>query len=317
MSVVAASLRSLLESVAVLVLLSSLVFVALRLLPGDPAMLVLGEQAAEAELAALRHTLHLDVPMPVQYAIFLKGLFTLDLGDSLRRPGIPAFVRVAQSLGSTAALASAAVVSGTLFGIVSAILGVGPWLGARRRWVAKALDGVAATPLLSFAPLALYVLSVRWQWVPLPADPDAGASGLLFAGALLAIPLGAHTGRVALAALEQIAHAPFLRVAAAKGATPLRVWTRHALPTVLGPIITVVATQLGALLGGAVVVERLFERPGLGLLFLEAYATRDLPVLEAVVVASGALFVCAQAFGTWVHAAVDPRVAESQSQGSA
>jgi peptide/nickel transport system permease protein len=90
------------------------------------------------------------------------------------------------------------------------------------------------------------------------------------------------------------------------------VWIVHALPAAVGPIVTVVATQLGALLGGAVVLERLFERWGLGTLILEAYAARDLPVLEGAVVASGLLFVLAQAAGTAVHLAVDPRARDAR-----
>jgi len=95
---------------------------------------------------------------------------------------------------------------------------------------------------------------VRARVVPLPGDPDAGAGGLLFASGLLAVPLAAHVGRVTRAALAEVAGAPFLTVAGAKGARPLRVWVVHALPAVVGPIVTVVATQLGALLGGAVVL---------------------------------------------------------------
>jgi peptide/nickel transport system permease protein len=124
---------------------------------------------------------------------------------------------------------------------------------------------------------------------------------------LLSLPLAAHVGRIARASLAEVARAPFLAVAAAKGATPLRVWVVHALPAVVGPTITVVATQLGALLGGAVVLERMFERWGLGTLILEAYASRDLPVLEGAVAAAGLLFVAAQAVGAAVHAALDPR----------
>jgi peptide/nickel transport system permease protein len=127
---------------------------------------------------------------------------------------------------------------------------------------------------------------------------------------LLAIPLAAHVGRITRAALGEIARAQFLLVASAKGARPLRVWVVHALPAVAGPIVTVVASQLGALLGGAVVLERMFERRGLGTLILEAYTTRDLPVLEGAVVAAGLLFVAAQVLGTGLHAVVDPRARE-------
>jgi peptide/nickel transport system permease protein len=296
------------EAAAVVLALASLVFFALRLLPGDPARLVLGDAASEADLARVRATLHLDEPLPAQYVRFVRGLVTLDLGDSLRRPGTRAMARVAEALGPTTELAALAVGLGAVTGIAAGLSASGPWLTARSRlWIERALVGVAAAPLVAFAPLVTWALAARLRIVPIPGDPDAGFSGLLFAGGLLAIPLAAHVGRIARAALGEVAGAPFLLVASAKGARGLRVWIVHALPAVAGPIVTVVASQLGALLGGAVVLERMFERRGLGTLILEAYSTRDLPVLEGAVVAAGLLFVAAQALGTGLHAAVDPR----------
>jgi peptide/nickel transport system permease protein len=298
----------LLEGAAVVLALATLVFLALRLLPGDPAALVLGDQASAADRDALRHQLHLDEPMWMQYARFVVGLATLDLGESIRRPGTRALARVLAALGPTAALAGLAVLLGAALGIAMAVLGAGPWLGARRGWVEKAATAVAATPLLAFAPVLTFALAARLHVVPLPGDPEAGFAGLLFASGLLALPLGAQVARVSRAALDEVARAQFLSVARAKGGSFARVYWVHALPAAVGPIVTVVGTQLGALLGGAVVLERLFERRGLGTLVLEAYASRDLPVLEASVVFSGALFVLAQQLASAVHAAVDPRV---------
>jgi peptide/nickel transport system permease protein len=299
------------ESLSVVVALASLVFFALRWLPGDPARLVLGDEATPVELARVRSALHLDDPMVVQYGRFLRGLASLDLGDSYRRPGTPAMARVVDALAPTARLAAVAVGLGATLGIAAALAASGPWFSARfRSWIEGGLVVAAAAPLLAFAPVVTWALAVRARLVPLPGDPDAGAGGLGFAATLLAIPLAAHVGRVARGALADVAKAPFLTVARAKGATPLRVWCVHALPAAAGPIATVVAAQLGALLAGAVVLERLFERWGLGMLILDAYATRDLPVLEGAVVASGLLFVAAQALGTAVHLAVDPRVRE-------
>jgi peptide/nickel transport system permease protein len=298
----------LVEAALVLVVLASLVFLAMRLLPGDPAALVLGDQSGEAERAALRARLGLDQPMWLQYAHFLRGLATLDLGESLRRPGVRAMARVGEALGPTSELAGLAVLFGAILGVGAALLASGPWLGERKRHVERFLVAVAATPLLAFAPVVTYALAARARVVPLPGDPDAGAAGLVFASALLGLPLAAQVGRVGRAALLDVARAPFLSVARAKGATSLRVWVLHALPPSAGPIVTVVATQLGALLGGAVVLERLFERAGLGTLMLDAYASRDLPVLEGAVVAAGALFVLTQGLAAAVHAAIDPRV---------
>ncbi len=292
-------------------LLSSAVFFSLRLLPGDPAALVLGDLAGEPERAALRRTLHLDESLGRQYARFAAGVVRGDLGPSLRQPGVAAFARVRQALPATARLAGVAVALGGVGGVMVALLAVGPWFGRRRQWVERTAVLVGATPLLALAPVATYLLAVRWRLVPLPGDPSAGVGGLLFASGLLALPLGAQVARVGRAALLDLGRAQFLSVARAKGASPLRLWLLHALPAASAPLVAVLATQLGALLGGAVVLERLFERPGLGTLLLEAYASRDLPVIEATVVASGALFVATQTTAAALHALIDPRARET------
>ncbi len=292
-------------------LLASAVFFAMRLLPGDPAALVLGDLADESARAALRHSLHLDEPLAAQYLRFLRGLLTLDLGPSLQKPALSAFARVFEVLPDTAALAFVAVLLGTMAGLVASVLSVGPWLGRGRDFVHRGAILVCATPLLAVAPILTYALAVRTHVVPLPGDPASGVRGLLFASGLLAFPLGAQVARIGRAALLDLGRAQFLAAARARGASEARVWILHALPAASAPIVAVVGTQLGALLGGAVVLERLFERPGLGSLLLEAYATRDLPVLEATLVASASLFVGTQALTSIAHALLDPRGGES------
>ncbi|HEX8792465.1 MAG TPA: hypothetical protein VF765_16060, partial [Polyangiaceae bacterium] len=219
------------EALAVVVALASLVFFALRILPGDPARLVLGDEASAADLARVRASLHLDEPLGAQYLRFLRGLATMDLGDSFRRPGTSAMGRVAEAVWPTAQLALVAVGIGAVVGVAAAIAASGPWLSVRaRRWIERALVGVAAAPLVAFAPVITWALAARARIVPLPGDPDAGPAGLLFAGALLSVPLAAHVGRIARAALVDVARAQFLAVASAKGARPVRVWVLHALP---------------------------------------------------------------------------------------
>jgi len=292
----------------VLLVLATLVFLALRLLPGDPATLILGEQASEAARSALRERLGFDQGLWQQYRGFLWGLLTLDVGPSLVHPGQRAFGVVGRALGPTARLATVAVCAGALAGVLAALACVGPWLSARgRRWVEGGIIAVAATPLVAFAPLATWLLAVRWRVVPLPGDPQSGAAGLAFASCLLGLPLAAQVARIARATLLELATERFLDTARAKGASEARVWMIHALAPASGPILVVVATQLGALLGGAVVLERLFERPGLGYVMLNAYSSRDIPVLEAAVIASGLLFVIAQAGAAALSAAFDPR----------
>lgn len=296
------------EAALVVVLLSSLVFFALRLLPGDPAALVLGDRASPEELAALRHRLGLDTSLGVQYARFLWGLLRFDFGASFRHPELSARSMVFDAIGPTGALAVVAVAFAVVGGVGAAVLGVAPWLGHKRAWIHWCVTLVSATPMLSFAPLVTYVVAVRWRVLPLPGDPDAGALGLGFAAGLLSVPLAAQLARIGRAALREVERSPFLHVARAKGASQVRVWLLHAVPAASGPMITVVAAQLGALLGGAVVLEKLFERPGLGTLILEAYAARDLPVLESAVTGAGLVFVVVQTLGALLHAVVDPRV---------
>lgn len=304
---IGAAVRAGLEASLVLVVLVTLVFLAVRLLPGDPTSLVLGDDAPETARIALRARLGFDRSLAEQWVRQLAGLATFDVGTSLRRPGVPAFDEVRRAFWPTAQLSLLAVGLGTVLGVTAALASVGPWLNAGREVVHRGVLLVAAAPLLAVAPVITFLLCVRLPLLPLPGDPDSGVLGLAFAAFLLALPLGAQVARIGRAALLEVARAPFLRTATAKGATRERVWLAHALPVTVGPLSVVVATQLGALLGGAVVLEKLFERPGLGTLLLEAWASRDLPVLEACVATAGALFVLVQATSAALVAGLDPR----------
>lgn len=298
---------ALLSAGAVLVVFATLVFLALRILPGDPTTMILGDESTHAERAELAVRLGFDLPLVVQYRKFIVGLGCLDLGASLAHPGRSAFSCVSLALKSTALLAFISVVLGALSGVGAALLCVGPWLGKRAALVHGGVLLVAAVPMLALAPFATWVFAVEFSVVPLPGDPDHPVAGLLFAATLLALPLGAQVARIGRVALLEQRHALFLHTAMAKGASPWRVWSVHALPVAAAPILVVVASQLGSLLGGAVVLERFFERPGLGTLMLEAYAARDFPVLEAAIVAAGLLFVLVQVTTTGLTALLDPR----------
>jgi peptide/nickel transport system permease protein len=303
-----AAVGRLLAALAVVLVVGSVVFLAFRLLPGDPGALVLGERSTEAERVALRARLHLDEPLFTQYRLFLGRLAHGRAGPSLRKPDVDAAKIVLDALPSTAALAALAVSLGAFFGIALALIAAGARRPFARGLARRAIALSSSISLLAFAPAATWVLAVRMRIVPLPADPDAGFRGLLFASILLAIPLGAAVGRITHGALAEAAASPFLQVARAKGRSELAVWLVHALPTCVGPIVTVLAAQLGALLGGAIVLERLLERRGLGTVLADALAARDLPVIEATVLVAAALFVLVQGAGMRAHAYLDPRV---------
>ncbi len=307
--------REMLAAAATVLLLSSCVFLALRLLPGDPTTLILGDEASAEARQQLRQRLGLNAPLGRQWLGFLFGILRGDFGESLAKPGLLARTAVVQALTPTAQLAGLAVAIGSSFGVFVATLSVGLLRPRGRSAVHFGILTLASIPLLSFGPLLTWIFAVRFPLVPLPGDPDSGFAGLLFASLLLSVPLGAQVARVARASLLDQSQARYLDVARAKGAGPMRVWMIHALPVAAPPVIVVVAMQLGALLGGAVVLERLFERPGLGTLMLEAYRMRDLPVLQAAVVAAGFMFVLAQTIAQVLQAAIDPRRGEVVENG--
>ncbi len=302
------TLRALVEQLAVFLVLASAIFFALRLLPGDPATLILGDRAGEAERKVLRARLHFDEPLRVQYVHFLRNLSSLDFGESLRRPGMKVTRTLLTALGSTSLLACLSVFFAAIVGIISAVLSNGSWLGKNKRWVERSRLLVSAVPLLVLAPVVTYLVTCKMRLLPLPGDPDAGATGLLFAAGLLALPLSAQVGRVTHVALASQARLPFLLAVRARGGSEIRMWGMHALAPVLGPVVTVISTQLGALLGGALVLEKLFDRRGLGMLIVESYSSRDFPLLEAALIGAGALFIATQAMGRMAHLAIDPRV---------
>ncbi|APR99574.1 ABC transporter permease [Pajaroellobacter abortibovis] len=301
-------MHSLGEVFLVIFLLASFVFLAVRLLPGDPAILILGEQASPIALHKLRQQLYLDEPLWLQYIHFFKRFLTLQLGESIRHPGLSTHTRIFAALGPTAALAGLAVLWSTWMGILLSFLSASHWLKGKASWLRTGIVLISSTPLLSFAPLFTYLLTARFRLFPLPGDPEAGGWGLCMAAGFLAVPLAAHLARVGGAVLQQIAKQPFLVVARAKGCSWPRVWLVHALPVALGPFLIVIASQLGALLGGTLVLERLFERPGLGTLILESCIARDLPVLETGVIVAGILFIGVQGIAMALHRMLDPRV---------
>ncbi len=287
------------------------VFLLVRAVPGDLAAMVLGEQADAAARAALQHRLGLDTNLFVQYAHFWKRLLSLDWGTSLAKPSVPVQSRLVAALGPTMRLALCAVAMAAAWGVPLGMYGARHQGRARSTFARAIAACLASVPLLATAPVLLYLFCVKWQWVPLPGDSDSRLQGLLFASGLLALPLGAHVARAVYSNLLELRRGPCLRVARAKGASLRRMWLVHALPLTAGVVLTLIGAQLGAILGGAMVVERLFERRGLGTLILESYRARDVVVLEAAVVTSSLFFVGTQTLFHVLFLWIDPRAART------
>jgi peptide/nickel transport system permease protein len=287
-----------------------LVFFLMRVLPGDPAAAMLGTNATPQAVADLRSQLGLDRPLYAQFVDYVVGLAHLDFGRSLavRAP-------VSALLGQAVLPTLLLTLGGTL---VSVVVGVPLGMLAalkRRTW----LDYMASTgallgisiPVFVWGVLLLLAFSLQW-----PILPSAGAGDTPVDVARSLILPSIATGffqvgliaRIARSSLLAVLNNDYVRTARAKGLAPLAVLGAHAMRNALIPVVTVIGLNAGTLLGGAVVAETVFTRPGLGRLILDAIFARDYPVIQGVMILSVVLVVLLNLITDLVYTAVDPRV---------
>lgn len=298
----------LLRGIATIVAVVTAVFLLVRLVPGDPITAILGDQASPEQQAVLRSQLHLDAPLPEQYALFWGDVLDLSFGTSFRHRDSEVASLIAEVAGPTAELALAAML--LAFAIALPLGMLAAWRRGSR-WD-KAASNLAivglALPNIWLGPLLVLLFSVRLQWLPLPGDDEAPFQSLILPAITLGTALAALLTRQTRAAMAETLDQPYLRVAKAKGLSPGPLLWRHGLRSTLLPVLTVGAAQLGALLSGTVVVEKIFERQGLGSLFLDAFFARDLPVIQGCVLVVAAVYVAINLLTDLLYTALDPRV---------
>lgn len=300
--------QRLLRALATAIGVVLLVFVLVRALPGDPARLILGDTATEADVAAMRERLHLDAGLFEQLALYAGDVLDGSLGRSFRAPDETVASRIAEVLPDTVVLALASVALAWTLAVplgTLAALSRGRALDRIARVVA--LSGVAL-PTLWLGPLLVLLFAVELRVLPMPGDDEGGALALVLPAATIGAALAAALTRQTRGAMIEALAEPYVVAARARGLSRTSAALRHGLRNALLPVVTVSASQLGALLGGAVVAEKLFERQGLGSLMLEAFAARDIPVLQGTVLVVALLYVSVQVALDLVVAALDPRV---------
>ncbi len=298
-------LRRLGYSVFVLWGALTIVFIAVRILPGDPAQLMLGATATEEDVAALQGRLGLDQPLIAQYGTFLTDVARLDFGDSLR-VNRSAAGEVAARIGQTALLAAVALV---LALAISFPLGVLAALRPRsfldRLVSVVSLVGQSVPSFwLGIVFILIFARELRW----LPSAGSESVSHLVLPALTLALPLVGVMTRLVRSGLVDVLVEDYIRTARAKGLAPDRVLRGHAMRNMLIPVITVIGLQAGNLLGGAVIVETVFAWPGIGRLLVEAIDNRDYPVIQAVILLITATFVLINLLVDLSYGWLDPRI---------
>ena len=288
---------------------TTVVFVLLRVLPGDPVLTLLaGSGASEAAIAQARVQMGLDAPLPVQYARYLWNASHGDFGRSLFS-NRPVILTIGEQLPATLELAGAALLitisAGLGLGILTA-LRPGSWFD--RLCTASAVLGMSV-PIFWSGLLLIWLFSATLDW--LPATGAGGWQHLVLPAALLGFAGVGPLVRLVRANILAILEAPYITVARGKGLSDATVIRRHALRNAIIPAINLIGLQAGFLLGGTVVTETVFARPGLGRVVVDAIVWKDLPVVQAAVLLIATTYVGINLVVDLLSVALDPRVRQA------
>ncbi|GES46671.1 ABC transporter permease [Rhizobium dioscoreae] len=311
-------LRRLVIGIGMLVALSILVFVLLRLTPGDPidAYIDPSTPLSPAAMADLRERLGLDRPLPLQYVGWLQQALQGNLGYSVKRLDQPVLTLVLSRIGPTVLLMGSALIMAIVAGIAAGVIGA-----VRRNSVTDislsvlALAGISSPAFLS-ALLGLYIFAVRLGWLPsggmLTPGEDFSIGDLLWhlilPASLLAIAQAALIMRYMRASLLEVLNQDYVRTARAKGVFEFWVIVKHALRNALLPVVTVIGSTIGLAIGGAIFVESVFNWPGMGLLLVDAVTSRDYPVIMGATLVIGACVIIVNLLTDLAYAVIDPRI---------
>lgn len=290
-----------------------LVFLLLRLSPGDPAGMMLGDQATPEQIAALRAQMGLDQPLLVQFVLWLKNIVTLNLGDSLffREPVMQIIPRYAGvTILLTMVALTLAVTIGVTMGLISAMNRNKP---IDRGVVATAVLGISL-PEFWFALLLIFVFSVTLRWFPVAGYNPPSAGLIAFAATIFlpALALGVRQSalmtRMMRSSMLDVLNEPYITTARAQGLPERTVIGRYAMRTAAMPVVTVVGLSAGYMLGGAVAIELIFALPGLGRMLVEAVGRRDYPLVEGGVLTIALVLAFLNLLIDVIYALVDPRI---------
>jgi peptide/nickel transport system permease protein len=299
-------LRRLATAVPVLVGVSVLVFLILHLVPGDPAQVLLfGSNPSPQQVASLRHQLGLDDPLPVQYFHYLGRILRGDLGHSYVSDQDVAH-EIAVRFPSTLWLTLAAMGVGVAIGVPLGIVG-----GVRRgTWLDTASTGFAvlgvAIPYFWFALVLVLVFAVELHW--LPSLGSGSPKAIVLPAVSLGWGLAAIVARLLRNNLVEIYRQPYMQVARAKGLSEQSMLLRHALKNALIPVVTILGLQFGNLLVGAVAIEVIFGRVGIGSYLVAAIQAKDIPAVQGLVLFVALLYIGINLLVDLAYAALDPRI---------
>jgi peptide/nickel transport system permease protein len=298
------------DSLIVTAIVVVLSFLLVHLVPGDPARTILGFHASPDKVAALRGSLGLDQPLLTQFLTYIGDVARGDFGQSVAHPGRSVesllFPPLAVTLSVIAVTVAFSVLVGSLSGLIAAL--------SRSGWLRTTLEVVSttslATPPFLLGLTMLVFVAVRWGMAPAGgwAGSWPGNTQFVWLPALaLSAYLGALVHRAVWTSARQVMNEDFIEAAILRGHSPRRVALRHILPNSLMPTISVVGMNIGTLIGGAAVIEAVFDLPGIGTQLVNAVSQRDYPTIQGATVITALIVLVGNLIADLLHAAVDPR----------
>lgn len=282
-----------------------------RLVPGDPALTILGDKASPETLDALRHELGIDAPPLQQVLNALGKLLQGDLGTSFAYSGQPVAALIGPALAVTGSLAAVAIIFSLVTGVP-----FGLWLATTKRSEWDLVGRLGTTVLLSLPSfmaglILLYVVALQLKAAPTGGWPGSWPANIEYVwlpAVALSMYLGSMVARTVRQAAQDALGQPFVEAARTRGVPPYRILFFHVLPNALLPVITLVGFNAGILVSGAVTVEVVFALPGLGAQLLEAMGARDLPVVQGIALITAVAIVFFNLLADVLNIAVDPRL---------
>lgn len=309
-------LRRTIGFIGTLFAVSIVVFATMNILPGDPAMSILGLEATEDALAALREDLGLNAPVHIRYVEWITGAFVGDFGTS-HSFRVPVSELIGERLGMTISLA----VAGMLLTLILA-LSLGIFAASKHRkvgdWGVMFLSQLGiAVPAFWLSILLVLLFAIKLRWLPPGGfagwdDPIAALRSLILPTVALALVQSSVLARVTRSSALEVMRQDFTRTARASGFSQRRILWRHVLPNALVPIVTIVGMQFAALVTGTIVIENVFYLPGLGRLIFQSISNRDLPTVQALVMLFAAIVVTANFIVDLLYVVIDPRLKARQ-----
>jgi ABC-type dipeptide/oligopeptide/nickel transport system permease component len=298
-------INRLLQAIPVLFGVIIITFILMYVIPGDPVVSMVGERYSEETIQRLREEMHLNDPVPIQFIRYVGNVLKGDFGKSFIT-GEPVTVTIMEKFPNTMMLAVVAMIFAVLIGVsLGMISSISPGSLLDRGIMILALAGISA-PVFWVGLILVLVVGVMLQW--LPPTGFGGIEYIILPALTLGLRSAAYLARLTRSTMLEVLSQDYIRTARSKGLPEWKVFLKHAFPNTLIPVITVIGTDFGSYLSGAVLTESIFGWPGMGRLALEAILKRDLPAIQGTVLFMAVMFVMVNVIVDLLYGVIDPRI---------